>query len=221
MVPGGKGAGPSTTSPASESGPLAPAWPPWESQSGLRRRGGAFDPQDFDPVGHSLGLTAVVAALPLLTLIVLVGAMKVKAQWAAPIALVVAIAVATAIYGMPVDQAVLSAAEGATFGLFPIMWIVVAAIWIYSMTVDSGHFAVLRRSISSVSQDPRIQAVLIAFCFGTLMEALAGFGAPAAITAVMLVALGFEPIQAAALALLVSLRPFGALGIPITTLSGA
>ena len=124
--------------------------------------------------------------------------MKVKAQWAAPIALVVAIAVATAIYGMPVDQAVLSAAEGATFGLFPIMWIVVAAIWIYNMTVDSGHFAVLRRSITSVSQDPRIQAVLIAFCFGTLMEALAGFGAPAAITAVMLVALGFEPIKAAA-----------------------
>ena len=148
--------------------------------------------------------------------------MKVKAQWAAPIALVVAIAVATAIYGMPVDQAVLSAAEGATFGLFPIMWIVVAAIWIYNMTVDSGHFAVLRRSISSVSQDPRIQAVLIAFCFGTLMEALAGFGAPAAITAVMLVALGFEPIKAAALALLgnTAAVPFGALGIPITTLSG-
>ena len=119
------------------------------------------------------------------------------------------------------DQAVLSAAEGATFGLFPIMWIVVAAIWVYNMTVESGHFAVLRRSIASVSEDQRIQAVLIAFCFGTLMEALAGFGAPAAITAAMMVALGFKPIKAAALALLgnTAAVPFGAIGIPITTLS--
>ena len=122
---------------------------------------------------------------------------------------------------MPVDQAVLSAAEGATFGLFPIMWIVVTAIWVYNMTVESGHFRVLRRSIASVSRDHRIQAVLIAFCFGTLMEAMAGFGAPAAITAVMMVALGFKPMTATALALLgnTAAVPFGALGIPITTLS--
>ena len=159
--------------------------------------------------------------LPILTLIVLLGALKMKAQWAAPIALVTAVAVATVIYGMPVDQAVLSAAEGAAFGLFPIMWIVVAAIWVYNMTVETGHFAVLRRSISSVSEDQRIQAVLIAFCFGALMEAIAGFGAPAAITAVMLVALGFRPIKAAALAVLgnTAAVPFGALGIPITTLA--
>ena len=159
--------------------------------------------------------------LPILTLIVLLGALKMKAQWAAPIALVTAVVVATVIYGMPVDQAVLSAAEGAAFGLFPIMWIVVAAIWVYNMTVETGHFAVLRRSISSVSEDQRIQAVLIAFCFGALMEAIAGFGAPAAITAVMLVALGFRPIKAAALAVLgnTAAVPFGALGIPITTLA--
>ena len=144
-----------------------------------------------------------------------------KAQWAAPIALVTALAVATAIYGMPVDQAALSAAEGATFGLFPIMWVVLAAMWVYNMTVESGHFAVLRRSIASVSEDLRIQAVLIAFCFGTLMEALAGFGAPAAITAIMMVAVGFRPAKAAALALLgnTAAVPFGALGIPITTLA--
>jgi lactate permease len=166
-------------------------------------------------------LTALVAALPILTLVVLLGGVRMKAQWAAPIALLVAIAVATAIYGMPLDQSALSAAEGATFGLFPIMWVVVAAIWVYNMTVETGHFAVLRRSISSVSEDPRIQAVLIAFCFGTLMEALAGFGAPAAITAVMLIALGFDPIKAAVLALLgnTAAVPFGAIGIPITTLS--
>ncbi len=146
--------------------------------------------------------------------------MRMKAQRAAPIALVAAIAVATAIYGMPMDQAVLSAAEGATFGLFPIMWIVVTAIWVYNMTVESGHFAILGRSIASVSRDHRIQAVLIAFCFGTLMEAMAGFGAPAAITAVMMVALGFKPMTAAALALIgnTAAVPFGALAIPITTL---
>jgi lactate permease len=144
-----------------------------------------------------------------------------RAQWAAPIALVTAIAVATAVYGMPVDQAALSAAEGAIFGLFPIMWIVVAAIWVYNMTVETGHFGVLRRSIASVSDDQRIQAVMIAFCFGTLLEALAGFGAPAAITSVMLVALGLKPLKAAALALLgnTAAVPFGAIGIPITTLA--
>ena len=144
-----------------------------------------------------------------------------KAQWAALVALGTAMAVATAVYRMPVDQAALSAAEGATFALFPIMWIVVAALWVYNMTVETGHFAVLRRSIGSVSEDHRIQAVIIAFCFGALMEALAGFGAPAAITAVMLLALGFKPIKAATLALLgnTAAVPFGAIGIPITTLS--
>ena len=162
-----------------------------------------------------------MAALPILTLIVLLGGMRMKAQWAVAIALATAIVVAIAIYGMPVRQAVLSAAEGATFGLFPIMWIVVAAIWVYNMTVETGHFAVLRRSIGSVSEDQRVQAILIAFCFGTLMEALAGFGAPAAITAAMMAALGFKPIKAAALAVLgnTAAVPFGALAIPIVTLS--
>jgi lactate permease len=180
-----------------------------------------FYTQDFDPIAHSLGLTAIAAALPILTLIVLLGGLKMKAQWAALIALVFASVVATVIYGMPADQAALSAAEGATFGLFPIMWIVVAAIWVYNMTVETGHFAVLRRSIAAVSEDHRVQAVMIAFCFGTLLEALAGFGAPAAITAVMLVTLGFEPPKAAALALLgnTAAVSFGAIGIPITTLS--
>ena len=183
--------------------------------------GAAVYTQNFDPVSDSLGQTAIIAALPILALIVLLGGMKMKARSAAPIALLVAIAVATTVYGMPVDQAALSAAEGATFGLFPIMWIVVAAMWVYNMTVETGHFAVLRRSIASVSEDQRIQAVMIAFCFGTLLEALAGFGAPAAITAVMMFALGFKPITAAALALLgnTAAVPFGAIGIPITTLS--
>jgi lactate permease len=186
-----------------------------------RRRGGAVYTQDFDPVAHALGLTAVVAALPILTLVVLLGVVRMEARRAAPLALVVAIAVAVVVYGMPVDQALLSAAEGAAFGLFPIMWIVLAALWVYDMTVETGDLAILRRSIASLSSDRRIQAVLIAFCFGTLLEALAGFGAPAAITATMLVALGVEPIRAAALALLgnTAAVSFGALAIPITTLS--
>ena len=200
---------------------LAHGSDPWEGHTARRRRGGAVYTQDFDPIAGSLGLTAIIAALPILTLIFLLGGIKMRAEWAALVALGTALVVATAVYGMPVEQAALSAAEGATFGLFPIMWIVVAAIWVYNMTVESGHFGVLRRSIASVSEDQRIQAVLIAFCFGTLMEALAGFGAPAAITSVMLVALGFKPIKAATLALLgnTAAVAFGAIGIPVTTLS--
>ena len=154
-------------------------------------------------------------------LIVLLGGTRMRPQRAALVGLGIAVVVATVVYGMPVGQAALSAAEGATFGLFPIMWIVVAAVWVYNMTVDSGHFAVLRRSISSASEDQRVQAVLIAFCFGALMEALAGFGAPVAITAAMMVALGFRPIEAAAVALVANTAPvpFGAIGVPIITLS--
>ena len=129
--------------------------------------------------------------------------------------------VAMIVYGMPVDQTALSASEGAAFGLFPIMWIVVTAIWVYNMTVETGHFAVLRRSFGAISNDQRVQAVIIAFCFGALLEALAGFGTPVAITAVMLIALGFKPIKAASVALVANTAPvaFGAIAIPIVTLS--
>jgi lactate permease len=177
--------------------------------------------QVFDPVSDSLGLSAIFAALPLITLFVLLGGVRLKAQWAALISLGVAILVAIIVYDMPVGQTLLSTSEGATFGLFPIMWIVVAAIWVYNMTVETGHFAVLRRSFSAVSEDQRVQAVIIAFCFGALMEALAGFGTPVAITAVMLIALGFRPFKAAAVALVANTAPvaFGAIAIPITTLS--
>ena len=122
---------------------------------------------------------------------------------------------------MPVGQALDSAAEGAVFGIFPIMYIVFMALWIYNMTVETGHFAVLRRAFNRVSDDQRIQAVIIAFCFGALLEALAGFGTPVAITAVMLIAVGFEPIKAAAVALVANTAPvaFGAIAIPIVTLS--
>src|SRR3712207_8391440 len=98
-------------------------------------------------------------------------------------------------------------AEGATFGFFPIMWIVINAIWVYNLTVVSGHFDVLRRSFEKVSPDQRIQAIIIAFCFGALLEALAGFGTPVAITVSMLMALGFQPMKAAAVALIANTAP--------------
>src|SRR5215207_2575287 len=190
------------------------------SQQG--NEGGTVYTQDFNPVSDSLGLTAIFAVLPLVTLFVLLGGFKMKAHWAALVSLGVAIAVALIVYGMPVDQTGLSAAEGAAFGLFPIMWIVVMAIWVYNMTVETGHFAVLRRSFGRISEDQRIQAVIIAFCFGALLEALAGFGTPVAITAVMMIAVGFKPIKAAALALVANTAPvaFGAIATPIITLSG-
>ncbi len=177
--------------------------------------------QIFDPVGGSLALSSLVAALPLLTIFVLLGVLRMKAQWAALISLAVALVVAVAVYGMPVGQAFGSAAEGAAFGIFPIMWIVVAAIWIYNMTVTTGHFDVLRRSFGTVSSDQRIQAIIIAFCFGALMEALAGFGTPVAISAVMLIALGFSPLKAASVSLVANTAPvaFGAIAVPITTLA--
>jgi lactate permease len=177
--------------------------------------------QVFDPVADSLGASAIFAALPLLTLFILLGGVRLKAWWAGLAALLVAIVVAVAVYSMPVGQSLLSASEGAAFGIFPIMWIVVNAIWIYNMTVHSGHFSVLRRSFGTISDDQRIQAVIIAFCFGALLEALAGFGTPVAICSVMLVALGFKPMKAAAVALVANTAPvaFGAIAIPIVTLA--
>jgi lactate permease len=177
--------------------------------------------QDFNPVSDSLGLTAIFAALPVITLFVLLGGLRMKAQWAALISLGVAMLVALIVYGMPADQTLLSASEGAAFGIFPIMWIVIAAIWVYNMTVETGHFAVLRRSFGAISDDQRVQAVIVAFCFGALLEALAGFGTPVAITAVMLIALGFKPIKAASVALVANTAPvaFGAIATPIITLS--
>jgi lactate permease len=176
--------------------------------------------QVFDPVGDSLGASALVAALPLLVLFVLLGGLRVKAMVAAAAALVTALLVAIVAYGMPIDQTALSAMEGAAFGFFPILWIVIAAIWVYNLTDSTGHFAVLRRSFGRLSDDQRVQAVVVAFAFGALIEGLAGFGAPVAITSVVLVGLGFQPVKAAALALIGNTAPvaFGSIAVPITTL---
>lgn len=177
--------------------------------------------QQLEPIADSLGLSALVAVLPLVTVLVLLGAVRMKAHLAGLIGLAVAALVAWIAYGMPVGQTVSSAAQGALFGLFPIMWIVVNALWVYRMTVRTQHFDILRRSFGRLSDDPRIQALVIAFCFGALLEALAGFGAPVAISAVMLVALGFDPVRAAVVALVANTAPvaFGAMGTPVVTLA--
>ncbi|MGW3209761.1 L-lactate permease [Streptomyces sp. NPDC001135] len=174
---------------------------------------------DLSPLADSLALSALVACLPLLILFALLGGLRLKAHWAGLAALAVAIAVALACYGMPAKLALLSASEGASFGLFPIMWIVVTALWLYQLTVVTGRFEDLRRAFGLISDDPRIQAVIIAFCFGALLEALAGFGAPVAITGVMLMALGFAPVRAAVTVLVANTAPvaFGAIAIPIIT----
>ncbi len=177
--------------------------------------------QQLQPIADSLALSALVAALPLITVLVLLGAVRMRAHHAGLIGLAVALLTAWFGSGMPVAQGLSSAVQGAVFGLFPIMWIVVNALWVYRMTVRTHHFDVLRRSFSRLSDDPRIQALVIAFCFGALLEALAGFGAPVAISAVMLVALGFDPVKAAVVALVANTAPvaFGAMGTPVVTLA--
>jgi lactate permease len=177
--------------------------------------------QKLAPFAGSLGLSALMAALPLLTVLVLLGVLRLKAHVAAIAGLAVSLIVAMAVYRMPVDQALSSAVQGAVFGIFPILWIVVNALWIYQMTVRTGHFDVLRRSFGRFSDDPRIQGLIVAFCFGALMEALAGFGAPVAISTVMLIGLGFTPVRAAVVSLVANTAPvaFGALATPIITLA--
>jgi len=179
---------------------------------------GSFKPE-IAPVLDSLALSALIAALPLITVFVTLGWLRWKAHWAGLAAVAVAILVAVLAFGMPVGLALLSATQGATFGIFPIMWIVFTAIVLYQVTVRSGRFEDLRATFHLISDDPRIQAIIIAFCFGGLLEALAGFGAPVAITGVMLMAVGFSPLRAATVVLLANTAPvaFGAIGIPIIT----
>ncbi|MFJ3195109.1 L-lactate permease [Streptomyces griseoviridis] len=177
--------------------------------------------QQLRPVADSLGLSALVAALPLVIVLVLLGGVRMKAHLAGLSGLLTAVLVACLAYRMPLDQTLSSAAQGAAFGLFPILWIVVNALWVYRMTVRTRHFDVLRRSFGRLSDDPRVQALVVAFCFGALLEALAGFGAPVAICSVMLVALGFDPVRAAVVCLVANTAPvaFGAMGTPVVTLA--
>ncbi|MFF8501277.1 L-lactate permease [Streptomyces anulatus] len=175
---------------------------------------------DVHAIGDSLLATALVGLIPLAVFFLLLMVAKRSALMSALGSVLAALLVAVIGFQMPVQLGLLSAGQGLVFGLFPVMLIVVAAIWFYELTVVSGRFEDLRRSFSAVGRgDLRVQAMLIAFCFGGLLEALAGFGAPVAITAVMLMALGLPPIKAAVTVLLANTAPvaFGAMAIPITT----
>src|SRR5215217_530307 len=190
-----------------------------EAASGVSRRGCPLYEQVYEPVAGSLALSALVAAIPIVVLFVLLAGVRVAAQWASLATLAVALVLAVLVYGMPVGLALDSTLLGAAFGMFPIVWIVINAIFIYNVIVDTGHFDTIRDSLAGISNDRRIQVVLIAFVFGALLEATAGFGTPVAITGSLMAGLGFEPIYAAALALLANTVPvaFGGFGIPILT----
>ncbi|ORC16430.1 MULTISPECIES: L-lactate permease [Rothia] len=173
-----------------------------------------------DAVGGSLALSALVSTLPLLAFFIMLLGFKARAHVAGLVSLVVAVLVAVFGFGMPWDLAGMSAFRGGIYGLFPIAWVILMAIWFYQVTVLSGRFEDLRRTFDLIGGgDLRIQAILIAFCFGGLLEALAGFGAPVAITATMILALGVKPLKAATTVLIANTAPvaFGAVAIPITT----
>jgi lactate permease len=178
--------------------------------------------QFYSPVGGSVFFSALVASLPPLLLAVLLAGIRVAPWRAAIAAAATAFVLAWLVWGMPLSLTIAAATHGMAFGLWPICWIVVSAVFFYNLSVESGDFDVIRRSLSRLTGDRRVQLLLVVFCFGALIEGIAGFGAPVAITASMLAGLGFEPIMAAALALIANTAPvaFGSLGIPVTTLGG-
>ncbi len=176
--------------------------------------------QQYDPCGNQI-LSAFVAALPIFVLLGLLAIYHWQAHYAAIAGLVVSLIVAVGVFKMPVILALAAATNGAAYGLFPIGWIVVTAIFAYDISVATGKFDVLKRSIATLADDRRIQVLLIAFSFGAFIEGAAGFGTPVAISAAMLIGLGFKPLQAAGLALIGNTAPvaFGALGTPLIALA--
>ncbi len=176
--------------------------------------------QNYDPTNSAV-LSPLLAASPVIVLLGLLGLFRWPAHRAAIAGLITALGVAIFVFKMPWDAALASAAYGACFGLFPIGWIVLMAIFLYCLTVETGQFEIVKHSVASLSPDRRIQALLIAFCFGAFVEGAAGFGTPVAISAALLIGAGFSPLYAAGLALIANTAPvaFGALGTPLITLA--
>jgi len=171
---------------------------------------------DIDPM-KNIFLSALVASIPILYLFWALAINRMKGHWAAISGTTIAIVIAVVLYKMPVQHALLSTLYGALFGLFPVCWIVITALFIYNMSVKTGQFEVIKNSLASISDDRRMQALLIAFSFGAFIEGAAGFGTPVAMTTAMLVGLGFNPLYACGICLLANTAPvaFGAIGIPI------
>ena len=162
--------------------------------------------QVYSPLG-SLGPSALVAALPVVVLLALLGIWHVRAHVAALAGLATAALIAVAVFGMPTPLALAAIGDGAIYGLFPIGWIVLNAIFVYSISVETGTFAIVRESVVSIAEDRRLQALLVAFSFGAFVEGAAGFGTPVAISAAMLIGLGFKPLPAAGLSLIGNTAP--------------
>ena len=176
-------------------------------------------PQNYSPL-PGVVTSAFLASTPILILLLLLGALDVRAHRAAAVSLLCAAVLAITGFGMPANLALAAAGFGAMFGLFPIGWIVLNAMFVYQVSVETGQFEALKKQIARISDDQRIQTLIIAFCFGAFIEGCAGFGAPVAITAAMLIGVGFKPLESATLALIGNTAPvaFGSVGIPITTL---
>jgi lactate permease len=178
-------------------------------------------PQRYDPFGSQI-VSTLVALIPVVLLLGLLASRKVRAEWAAVVGLLASIGVAVLVIGMPAGMAARAAMMGAAYGLFPIGWILMNVLFLYQLTVEQGAFEVLHKSIGQLTSDRRLQLVLIAFSFGAFFEGAAGFSTPVAITAAMLIGLGFAPLEASGLSLIANTAPvaFGALGTPLIALQG-
>jgi hypothetical protein len=176
---------------------------------------------NYEPIAGSLGVSAIVAALPIVVLFVMLGVLRKPAWMSATTALASALLVSLVVYRMPFNLAIISTIYGAAFGIFPIAWIVFASIMLYRLAVDTGKFEIIKDTIAGLTSDRRLQAMFIAFSFGAFIEGAAGFGAPVAISGAMLAGLGFNPFYAAGICLLANTAPvaFGSIGIPVTTLA--
>jgi lactate permease len=178
--------------------------------------------QNFTAVGDSLLLSALVALIPILYFFWALAIKRMKGYIAGLTTLLVAIIVAVFFFDMPAGMAVMSASQGAVYGIIPIGWIIIASVFLYQLTVKTGQFDIIRSSVLSITEDRRLQVLLVAFSFGAFLEGAAGFGAPVAISAALLVGLGFNPLYAAGLCLIANTAPvaFGAIGIPIIAMEG-
>ena len=179
-------------------------------------------PQNYTPVGGSLGVSALIAAVPVFVLLLLLGVLRKPAWLASLFGLGAAAVVALGVYGMHAGTLASAIAYGAAYGLFPIGWVVFTAILLYNITVATGKFQVIKDSVGSLTEDRRLQALLIAFAFGAFIEGAAGFGTPVAVAAAMLAGLGFSPFYAAGICLLANTAPvaFGSIATPIMMLTG-
>ncbi|WP_071460443.1 L-lactate permease [Bacillus massilinigeriensis] len=178
--------------------------------------------QNFTAVGDSLALSAIVALIPILYFFWALAIKRMKGHIAGLTTLLVALLVAVIAFKMPAGMAVMSASQGAAYGLLPIGWIIITSVFLYKLTVKTGQFDIIRNSVLSITEDRRLQALLVAFSFGAFLEGAAGFGAPVAISAALLVGLGFNPLYAAGICLIANTAPvaFGAIGIPIIAVEG-